>query len=45
MKTIAEELSDISVVEQLPTMEGNSMLMVLAPGKTKKKSSPEGETE
>lgn len=35
LKEIAEELSDISVVEQSPSLEGNSMLMVLAPGKTK----------
>jgi translation initiation factor IF-3 len=37
LKTIAEELSDISVVEQAPSMEGHSMLMVLAPEKSKKK--------
>ena len=36
LKEIAEELSDVSVVEQSPSLEGNSMLMVLAPGKTKK---------
>lgn len=35
LKEIAEELSDVSVVEQSPSLEGNSMLMVLAPGKTK----------
>ncbi|MDX1436149.1 MAG: translation initiation factor IF-3 [Anaerolineales bacterium] len=43
LKDIAEELSDISVVEQLPSMEGRSMLMVLAPAKGQKKSSPEEE--
>ncbi len=37
LKSIAEELSDIAVVEQNPSLEGNSMLMVLAPTKTKKK--------
>ena len=28
---IADELKDIAVVEQFPAMEGNTMLMVLAP--------------
>ena len=37
LKSITEELSDIAVVEQNPSLEGNSMLMVLAPTKTKKK--------
>ena len=37
LRTIAEELSDVGVVEQNPSLEGNSMLMVLAPKKTKKK--------
>lgn len=37
LKSIAEELSDIAVVEQSPSLEGNAMLMVLAPTKTKKK--------
>ena len=37
MKSIAEELSDVAVVEQNPSLEGNSMLMVLAPIKAKKK--------
>lgn len=32
---IAEELEDIAVVEQKPSMEGRTMLMVLAPGKSK----------
>jgi translation initiation factor IF-3 len=36
LKEIAEELSDIAVVEQNPSLEGNAMLMVLAPTKTKK---------
>jgi len=34
---IAEELKDIAIVEQRPNMEGNTMLMVLAPNSTKKK--------
>jgi len=37
LKEIAEELSDVAVVEQNPSLEGNAMLMVLAPAKTKKK--------
>jgi translation initiation factor IF-3 len=37
MKSIAEELSDVAIVEQNPSLEGNSMLMVLAPTKAKKK--------
>jgi translation initiation factor IF-3 len=36
LKEIAEELSDVAVVEQNPSLEGNSMLMVLAPTKSKK---------
>ena len=36
LKEIAEELSDVGIVEQSPSLEGNSMLMVLAPGKPKK---------
>lgn len=37
LKAIAEDLSDVSVVEQSPSLEGHSMLMVLAPSKAKKK--------
>ncbi len=37
LKEIAEELSDLAVVEQAPALEGRTMLMVLAPGKIKKK--------
>lgn len=37
LRDIAEELSDVAVVEQNPSLEGNAMLMVLAPAKTKKK--------
>ncbi len=36
LKEIAEELSELAVVEQAPALEGRTMLMVLAPGKTKK---------
>lgn len=37
LKEIAEDLSDLAVVEQAPALEGRTMLMVLAPGKAKKK--------
>jgi len=33
---IAEELSDVAVIEQRPNREGRTMLMVLAPKGTKK---------
>jgi translation initiation factor IF-3 len=33
LKEIAQSLSDISVIEQPPQMEGRTMLVVLAPGK------------
>jgi len=33
LREIAEELSDVSVVEQAPKLEGRSMFMMLAPGK------------
>ncbi len=36
LKKVAEELSDISAIEQLPVMEGRSVVMVLAPARTKK---------
>jgi translation initiation factor IF-3 len=36
LKEVAEELSDLSVIEQPPAMEGRSVLMVLAPTKAKK---------
>ncbi len=32
---IAEELSDVAVVEQRPNLEGRTMLMILAPAKKK----------
>lgn len=37
LKEIAEDLSDIAIVEQSPGLEGRTMLMVLAPGKAPKK--------
>lgn len=36
LKEIAEELSEVGVIEQVPAMEGRSVLMVLAPSKAKK---------
>jgi translation initiation factor IF-3 len=44
LKEISEELSDVSVVEQTPILEGRAMLMVLGPskpGKKKPASTPE----
>ena len=37
LKEVAEELSDVGIVESPPGMEGRSMLMLLAPTKGKKK--------
>lgn len=37
LKSIADELSDVAIVEQTPGLEGRTMLMVLAPGKAPKK--------
>jgi len=34
LERVAEELSDVAVVEQRGRMEGNTMLMILAPSKT-----------
>lgn len=36
LKKVAEELSDVSAIEQAPIMEGRSVVMVLAPAKAKK---------
>lgn len=33
LKQIAEDLSDLAIIEQAPALEGRTMLMVLAPGK------------
>jgi translation initiation factor IF-3 len=37
LKKVAEELADLSTIEQAPIMEGRSVVMVLAPAKTTKK--------
>ena len=37
LKKVAEELADLSTIEQNPVMEGRSVVMVLAPAKTTKK--------
>ena len=37
LKEVAEELAEVAIVEQAPALEGRTMLMVLAPGKTLKK--------
>lgn len=37
LKAIAEDLADVAIVEQIPSLEGQSMLMILAPSKPKKK--------
>ena len=36
LKKVAEELADLSSIEQAPIMEGRSVVMVLAPSKAKK---------
>lgn len=41
LKEVAEELADISAIEQMPSMEGRVMTMVLAPNKVGKKAKPE----
>ena len=47
LKKVAEILADVSTVEQVPAMEGRSVLMVLAPSKpaVKKKDSKEPAAE
>ena len=37
LREVAEELSDIGLIEQAPALEGRTMLMVLTPGKAPKK--------
>lgn len=37
LKEVAEALADVAIVEQVPALEGRTMLMVLAPGKAPKK--------
>jgi translation initiation factor IF-3 len=41
LKEVAEELADISAIEQMPSMEGRVMTMVLAPNRVGKKAKPE----
>jgi len=41
LKEIAQELADISTVEQMPSLEGKTMTMVLAPVKGGKKKAVE----
>ena len=40
LKEIAQNLSDVSVIEQAPTIEGRGMSMMLTPAKGKKKKKP-----
>lgn len=37
LKEVAEDLADVSLIEQAPALEGRTMLMVLAPSKVGKK--------
>ncbi len=37
LQAIAEQLRDVATIEQPPLMEGNTMLMLLAPHSDKKK--------
>ncbi len=37
LKKVAEELADVSTIEQAPVMEGRSVVMVLAPARAAKK--------
>jgi translation initiation factor IF-3 len=45
LKEIAEELSDVSAIEQAPNIEGRTMGMVLSPTKPAKKKAVEPEAE
>jgi translation initiation factor IF-3 len=45
LKEVAEELADLATIEQMPSMEGKVMTMVLSPSKPGKKTKPEGEHE
>jgi translation initiation factor IF-3 len=42
LKEIAEELSDIAAIEQVPNLEGKVMSMMLTPNKYLKKKTPTG---
>jgi len=43
LKEIAQSLSDVSVIEQAPMMEGRTMLVVLGPAKAKKAKAEAGQ--
>jgi translation initiation factor IF-3 len=45
LKEIAQSLSDVSVIEQAPMMEGRTMLVVLGPAKAKAKETKEKKPE
>ena len=45
LKEVAEELADIAAIEQMPSMEGKVMTMVLSPTRPGKKTKPEGAPE
>lgn len=38
LKQVAEDLSDVAIIEQAPALEGRTMLMVMAPAKSGKKN-------
>jgi translation initiation factor IF-3 len=40
LREIAEDLSDVSTIEQAPAIEGRTMGMMLTPAKSKKKGAP-----
>ena len=42
LKEIAQVLSDVGTVEQVPAIEGRAMSMMLAPSKSSKKKIKEG---
>jgi translation initiation factor IF-3 len=45
LKEIAQQLSEVSIVEQPPAIEGRGMSMMLTPSKGKKKPASPEETE
>src|SRR5512143_316637 len=45
LRSVADELADVAVVEQQPNMEGRTMLMVLAPAGKPKKSTGKKEQD
>lgn len=44
LREIAQSLSDVAVIEQPPMFEGRTMLVVMAPGKSKVVKKAEGDT-